>query len=61
MTEKHAKRQKPIEETLCDWTRRDLEKHFELLCEIVADPRYVCTKCGRAAGEKKWLCKPRRM
>ena len=61
MTEKHAKKDKPPEETLCDWSRRDLERHFDLLCEIVAHPRYVCTKCGRAADERKWLCKPQKM
>ena len=61
MTEKHTKKEKTFEETLCDWTRRDLEKRFDLLCEIVACPRFVCTKCGRVAGEKKWLCKPRKL
>lgn len=61
MTDKHAKKEKQFEETLCDWTRRDLEKRFELLCEIVSQPRYICTKCGRAAGEKKWLCKARKL
>jgi transposase-like protein len=44
--------------TLCNWNKSRYVKDLELLREIVAEPRYVCKDCGRAAGDKKWLCKP---
>ncbi len=45
--------------TLCDWSKRDLEKHPDKLRELVHDPRYYCRKCARAANTSKVLCKPR--
>lgn len=46
--------------TLCDWTKRDLEKHPEKLRELVRDPRFYCRKCARVAHGSKVLCKPRK-
>jgi hypothetical protein len=46
---------------LCDWSKKDLAEHFDLLCEIVVAPTHVCTKCGRAASDKRWLCKPKKL
>ena len=43
---------------LCKWTREEYVREMELLCKAVKDPKYVCSKCGRAARKKKWLCKP---
>ncbi|TWT75478.1 hypothetical protein Pla123a_29870 [Posidoniimonas polymericola] len=43
--------------TLCDWSKKDFASKFDLLKTIVADPRFACIKCGRAACDKKWLCK----
>ncbi len=47
--------------TLCDWKKRDLEKHPERLLELVRDPRYYCRKCARVANRSKVLCKPRKL
>ena len=52
---------KVFNKELCDWSKDDLAKHFEKLQEIVAEPQFVCTKCGRAAGKKKWLCKAKKL
>jgi lipopolysaccharide biosynthesis regulator YciM len=41
---------------LCKWDR--IEDRMEELVKIVKSPEYVCKKCGRAARDKKWLCKP---
>jgi hypothetical protein len=30
----------------------------EAVARLVADARFVCTRCGRAANKKKNLCKP---
>jgi len=47
--------------TLCDWSKKDIEKEFDALCAIVHDPRYICRKCTRAAHISKHLCKPRKL
>lgn len=52
---------KPPTKEICDWTKVQLRDHFELLEEIVAHPKYACTKCGRAANAKKWLCKAKKL
>ncbi len=46
---------------LCEWSREELREHFGHLQKIVARPKYVCTKCGRAASAKKWLCKAKKL
>ncbi|MBE0567772.1 MAG: hypothetical protein IH621_17595 [Krumholzibacteria bacterium] len=46
---------------LCNWSKGQYVKQLEELKQIVADPRFVCRDCGRAAHEKKWLCKPVRI
>jgi lipopolysaccharide biosynthesis regulator YciM len=46
---------------ICHWTKSQLENHFVLLAQIVTEPKYACTKCGRAANAKKWLCKPKKL
>jgi len=45
-------------EELCKWKQSKFEKELETLRKIVAHPRFVCTKCGRVADSKKWLCEP---
>ena len=47
--------------TLCDWSKKDLDKHADHLAAIVRDPRYYCRKCARSAHSSKFLCKPRRL
>ena len=44
--------------TLCDWSKKDLEKHADELAKIVRDPRFYCRKCARSAHSSKVLCKP---
>jgi len=51
---------KPTQE-LCEWSQDQLLDHFEKLQKIVARPKYACTKCGRAANAKKWLCKGKKL
>jgi hypothetical protein len=50
-----------VGKTLCDWTKKEIKKHFEEVCEIVADPRYVCRKCGRCAHFPRFLCEPKKV
>lgn len=47
--------------TLCDWSKRDLEKHPDKLLEVVRDPQFYCRKCARVANTSKVLCKPRKL
>jgi len=55
-----SKKSEPKDE-LCDWSKSDLKDNFDLLAKIVREPVFACTKCGRAANEKKWLCKPKKL
>ena len=50
-----------VAKTLCDWTKKDIEKRYEALCEIVAEPKFVCVKCARCAGSSSHLCKARKL
>lgn len=59
-TKKPSKTKTPTKE-ICDWSKAQLRDHFELLETIVAQPKYACTKCGRAAISKKWLCKAKKL
>lgn len=43
---------------LCKWKREDYEARFDKLRKVVAEPKYVCVRCGRAAAKKKHLCYP---
>ncbi|MFQ5420677.1 MAG: hypothetical protein ACE5EY_10000 [Anaerolineae bacterium] len=46
--------------SLCE--REKMLKHdFEAYAELVREPRFVCTHCGRAAHKKKHLCHPKKM
>ena len=47
--------------TLCEWSRRDLEKHPEKLLALVTEPLFYCRRCARVANVAKVLCKPRRL
>lgn len=47
--------------TLCDWSKRDIEKKADKLYEIVRDPKFICRKCARVANQYEVLCKPKRM
>jgi hypothetical protein len=46
---------------ICEWTKTQLRDNFALLSRIVAQPTFACTKCGRVANDKKWLCKPKKL
>ena len=43
---------------LCGWKKEKLDKDFDKLIDVVSKPEFACTRCGRAAKAKKWLCKP---
>lgn len=60
--ERHEKKIKKAEKSkkkLCKLVKDDyLKKHFKEYRQLVADPEFLCGKCGRAAKEKASLCKP---
>ena len=44
---------------LCKLAKKDLmNTNRKKYSELVKNPQFVCTKCGRVSGEKKYLCKP---
>jgi hypothetical protein len=46
---------------LCKWKSKKIEKSFDEYSELVKEPSYICTKCGRASCAKKNLCKPQKI
>ena len=42
---------------LCKWKQDDIKKNIDDFSDIVRNPKFVCIKCGRVAGKKKWLHK----
>ncbi|MGD1978303.1 MAG: hypothetical protein PVJ98_02850 [Akkermansiaceae bacterium] len=43
--------------TICDWSKKDLEKDSAKLWKLTRDATFYCRKCGRVANVKKALCK----
>ena len=43
---------------LCKWDKEEIKDNLEKIKKIVAKPRFVCRKCGRAAKDSDFLCKP---
>jgi hypothetical protein len=43
---------------ICKWDRSTLEEALPLLVEQIANAKLICRKCGRAASDKRLLCKP---
>lgn len=64
MTKEGGKKKKKAEDlgTLCKLVKKEyMVKHTEEYQQLVKDPRYFCLKCGRAAHDKKSLCRPHKM
>ncbi len=47
-----------LKKNLCKWKKKDFTDNFDDLKKIVQNPNYICSKCGRAASAKKYLCDP---
>lgn len=45
--------------TLCDWSKKDIQRYASKLLDIVSPQVFLCEKCARTACEKKYLCRPR--
>lgn len=43
---------------LCNWKQSTIEKELDTVRKIVAKPKYLCRKCGRAVRDKQYICKP---
>jgi len=43
---------------LCKWDKDDIKDNLKELKKLVAEPRFICRKCGRAARKEDNLCKP---
>jgi len=52
-----AKDRKP----LCKWDKDEIKDNLKELKKLVAEPRFICRKCARAAKKEDCLCKPEQM
>lgn len=43
--------------TLCDWSKKDLEKKQDTLQQLTRNACFYCRKCARVANNAKSLCK----
>lgn len=44
--------------TLCEWSRRDIERHCDQLQKLTHAAEFYCRKCARVAVTERVLCKP---
>jgi hypothetical protein len=43
---------------LCKWDKDEIKDDLDKLRKLVDEPRFICRKCGRAAKDSDYLCKP---
>jgi hypothetical protein len=43
---------------MCRLRKKVLKNDMEGYIRFIQDPRYLCTKCGRVANDRKNICKP---
>jgi hypothetical protein len=43
---------------LCKHKKTTLKENITLYMTLVNQPTHLCSKCGRAANDKKLLCEP---
>lgn len=46
---------------LCDLSKKDIEKHWDQIAEMLKTPTHACLNCCRVSDNKKRLCKPQRL
>ncbi len=44
--------------SLCKWRRDDVVRQLSELTQIVAEPKFMCQRCARAAKTEQYLCHP---
>lgn len=50
-----------MSKTLCEFDKNDLKKYEKKFKKSLKQPRYICKNCYRAAIEKDYLCKPKKL
>jgi hypothetical protein len=43
---------------LCKWNKDDIKDDWKDLKKLVAQPKFICRKCGRVCKKEENLCKP---
>ncbi|MFP4551495.1 MAG: hypothetical protein ACLFNT_11855 [Spirochaetales bacterium] len=44
---------------LCKWSTKRIRKKTDEFENLIREPQFYCGSCGRAAADRKNLCKPR--
>lgn len=47
-----------LNKSFCKLDKKEVKEHLDEIMPLVAQPRFICKKCARAAASKKNLCKP---
>lgn len=46
---------------LCNLSKKDIDKHWKEIADILRQPTHVCRNCCRVANHKKRLCNPEKL
>lgn len=47
--------------TLCELSKKDIDKQHDALVEELAHPQWICRNCARVSADRKRLCKARKL
>lgn len=53
-----GKNKKVKQKHLCKYGKKDVETSLKELALLVNSPRFICSKCARAANDEDLICHP---
>lgn len=56
--ESELSKKKLTKQTLCNWSRSQIESEAKTLAKLTSEPAFACRKCARVANKARQVCKP---